>query len=239
MRLAADKAIQLDPMLAEAHDALAISYARDARWEQSERSFLRAIELDHNRSETYAHYAVFLLWPVDRTEQALKQLRLAQKTDPLSNEVFRSLCYVLPSAGRFDEAAANCEKLPVDFQFRSAYLGRARIWQGRTAEGIQILETAFNRGVSAGSEVRAFLGYAYARTGRREEAEKMAIGTNPFNQAVIFAALGDKERALEAMERSDEAGPFRVGRQFTWPELAIIRDDPRMKALRKRLGLPD
>jgi serine/threonine-protein kinase len=239
MRLAAEKAIQLDPMLAEAHDALAISYARDARWDQSERSFRRAIELDPNRSETYAHYAVFLLWPIDRTEQALKQLRFAQKTDPLSNEVFRAFCYVLPSAGRFDEAAANCEKLPVDFPFRSGYLGRARILQGRTADGIQILETAFSRGVSAGSEVRAFLGYAYARNGRREEAEKMASGTNPFNQAVIFAGLGDKERALEAMERSDAAGPFRVGRQLTWPELGIIRGDPRMTALRKKIGLPE
>jgi hypothetical protein len=66
----------------------------------------------------------------------------------------------------------------------------------------------------------------------------MAIGTNPFNQAVIFAGLGDKERALEAMERSTAAGPFRVGRQLTWPELALIRNDPRMMALRKKVGLP-
>ena len=65
------------------------------------------------------------------------------------------------------------------------------------------------------------------------------MGTNPFNQAVIFAGLGDKERAFEAMERSTAAGPFRVGRQLTWPELAVIRNDPRMKALRKKLGLPE
>ena len=65
----------------------------------------------------------------------------------------------------------------------------------------------------------------------------MAIGTNPFNQAVIFAGLGDKERALESMERSTAAGPFRVGRQLTWPELVQIRNDPRMKALRKKVGL--
>ena len=239
MHVAADRAIQLDPMLAEAHDALGMVYARDARWEESERSFRRAIELDPNRSETYAHYAVFLLWPLDQTERALKQLWLAQKTDPLSNEVSRSLCYVLPSTGRYDEAAANCEKLPVDFPFRSAYLGRARLLQGRTAEGIQILEAAFNRGVSAGSEIRGFLGYAYARTGRRDDAEKMAIGAGFFNQAVVFAGLGDKERALKAMEGSVAAGPFRVGRQLTFPELALIRGDPRMKTLRKKVGLPE
>ena len=116
--------------------------------------------------------------------------------------------------------------------------GRARFLQGRTTEAIQILEAAFQRGVSPGSEVRGFLGYAYARSGRREEAEKMAIGTNPFNQAVIFAGFGDKERALEAMEGSTAAGPFRVGRALTWPELALIRGEPRMKALREKVGLP-
>jgi hypothetical protein len=67
----------------------------------------------------------------------------------------------------------------------------------------------------------------------------MAIGRMPFNRAVIFAGLGDKERALEAMERSYMAGAVRVGRALTWPELALIRSDSRMRALRKRVGLPE
>jgi tetratricopeptide (TPR) repeat protein len=62
MRVAAEKAIQLDPMLAEAHDALGIAYARDGKWEQSERSFRRAIEIDPGRSESYAYFVTeFLL----------------------------------------------------------------------------------------------------------------------------------------------------------------------------------
>jgi TolB-like protein/tetratricopeptide (TPR) repeat protein len=238
MRAAAEKAIQLDPLLAEAHDALGMAYARDAQWAQSEKSFRRGIELDHNRSETYHHFATFLLWPLDRTNEALQALRLAEKADPLSVSVHLGLCYVLPSAGRYDEAAIHGEKMPADSHSGHAYLGRARFLQGRTTEAIQILETAFRRGVTSGSEVRAFLGYAYARTGRRDDAEKMAIGTNPFNQAVIFAGLGDKDRAMEAMEGSYAAGPFRIGRQLTWPELALIRGEPRMKALRKEVGLP-
>jgi serine/threonine-protein kinase len=239
MRAAAEKAIQLDPMLAEAHDALGMAYARDARWGQSEKSFRRAIDLDPNRSETYHHFATYLLWPLDRTEEALKELRLAEKADPLSSEIHTRLAYVLPSAGRYDEAAAYGQKLPAGYPNRDAHFGRARFLQGKTAEAIQILETAFNRGVPQGSEVRGFLGYAYARTGRREEAEKLATGTNPFNQAVIFAGLGDKERALAAMERSTAAGPFRIGRQLTWPELALIRGDPRMRTLRRNVGLPE
>jgi TolB-like protein len=53
MRAAAEKAIQLDPLLAEAHDALGMAYARDGQWAQSEKSFRRAIELDPNNSQTY------------------------------------------------------------------------------------------------------------------------------------------------------------------------------------------
>jgi hypothetical protein len=146
------------------------------------------------------------------------------------------LAYVLPSAGQYDEAAHYAE-----LARSTDLLGRARYLQGKTAEAIQILETAFHggEGIGLGSELRAYLGYAYARAGRHDEAERMAVGTNPFNQAVIFAGLGDKECALEAMERSTAAGPFRVGRQLTWPELALIRNDPRMKALRKKFGLAE
>ncbi len=238
MRAAAEKAIELDPLFAEAQDALGMANARDGKWRDSEMNFRRAIELEPNASEARQHFALYLLWPLGRTAEAIKQLRLAEKADPLSPEIHAFLGYVLPSAGRYDEAVFHCQKLPLDFPLRSAYLGRALLLQGRTAEGLRILETAYQKGVTRGSEVRAFLGLAYARTGRRAEAEDIADTTNPFNQAVIFGGLGDRERAIEAMERSAAAGPFRVGRQLNWPELASIRDDPRIELLRKRVGLP-
>ena len=53
MRVAAEQAIRLDPLLAEAHDALGMLYARDARWADSEKSFRRAIELDPNSSASH------------------------------------------------------------------------------------------------------------------------------------------------------------------------------------------
>src|SRR5262249_29475917 len=53
MRAAAEKAIQFDPLLAEAHDALGVAYAREAQWERSEKSFHQAIKLDANRSEAH------------------------------------------------------------------------------------------------------------------------------------------------------------------------------------------
>jgi TolB-like protein/Flp pilus assembly protein TadD len=241
MRALSEKAVQLDPLSAEAYDALGMARSRDAQWDQAERSFRRAIELDPNGSESYLHFAASLLCPLGRIEEALKQLHVAERIDPLSPRIHFNLAFVLISAGRYDEAFGQCEKLPADFWSKSDCLGRARFWQGRIDEAIQLLVTALNQGVSTDSVVRGFLGYAYARAGRREEAEKLAAESplNPFQQALTFAGLGDKDRTLEAVERMAVLGPGRLGRDLTYPEFALIRSDPRLKALRKKVGLPE
>jgi hypothetical protein len=89
--------------------------------------------------------------------------------------------------------------------------------------------------------IQGYLGYAYGRAGRREEAEKLAIAfsTYPFQQALTFAGLGDKERTLQALERMTILGPVRLGRDLTYPEFALVRGDPRLKPLRKKVGLPE
>jgi serine/threonine protein kinase/tetratricopeptide (TPR) repeat protein len=232
---AARKAIELDPLLAEAHDALGTAYARDGQWEHSEQSFRRALELDRNRSLSYEDFVLYLLLPLGRIEEALRQLWTAEKNDPLSPDVQDYLAFVLLSAGRYDEAATHCEKEPVGYRYKSECLGRARLAQRRTNEAIQILAT------SDRPLVRAYLGNAYARAGRRDEAEKLAasLAPNPFQEALIYAGLGDKDRTLEALERMTALGPARVGGALNSPELAFLRGDPRVKAIRKKVGLPE
>jgi TolB-like protein len=242
MRAAAEKAIQLDPLLAEAHEALGMAYTRDGRWEQSEKSFRRAIELDPVRSESHRQFVSFLLLPLGRIEEALAHLRVAEEADPLSWPVQFYLAYVLISAGRYGEAAAHCEKQPADLDEKTMLLGRARLGQGRTQEAIEIFEAGLKRGVGAGSQVWGELGYAYARSGRRDEAEKLAAAApsrNPLNLALIFAGLGDKDRTFEALDRAATAGPYRLGWALTWPEMSLLHGDPRVKVLRKKVGLPE
>jgi hypothetical protein len=65
------------------------------------------------------------------------------------------------------------------------------------------------------------------------------ISANPFNQALVYAGLGDKDRTLEALNRLVALGPVRVGRALNIPEMALPRGDPRLKALRKKAGLPE
>ena len=228
MRAAAEKALQLDPLLDEAYDALGMAFARDAQWEQSEKSFRRAINLQANRSESHDDFAMYLLLPLGRVDEAVRQARIAEKADPLSREVQSSLAYLLLSAGRYDEAASHCEKA----SDRIECLGRVRIAQGRTGEAVQMLAAVPNP---------RYFGHALARAGRREEAEKLAatVATNPFQQALIFAGLGDKDRTFQALDRMTGQGPVRIGRALTLPELALIRGDSRVNALRKKVGLPE
>ena len=115
---------------------------------------------------------------------------------------------------------------------------------GRSREAQAHVGGGENRGESAGPQAQLLLGdlgYAYGRAGRREEAEKLAaaIPLDPLGQARIFAGLGDKDGTLEALDRSVVLGPFRIGSALTTPEFVIIRGDPRLKALRKKVGLPE
>jgi Flp pilus assembly protein TadD len=112
MRAAAERAMQLDRLLPEANGALGMVLARDGKWAESEKSFRRAIALNPHRSESYGDFSVYVLMQEERIGEALEQMRLAQKSDPLPPEVRSELAYVLMSAHLYDEAAAQCEKLP-------------------------------------------------------------------------------------------------------------------------------
>ena len=235
MRVAAERAIQLDPLSPEANDAAASVYARDGKWKESERSFRRAIELNPSRSATRGNFAMYLLMPLGRFDEAIGELRIAERSDPLSAELQQFLAFGLMLERRYAEAASHCANLPADYRNKPECMGRALLAQGRTAEAIQVMAELCCRGN------RGYLGYAYARAGRTEEAQKLLaqLAPNPFNEALVYAGLNDKERTLEALDRMAILGPVRVGRELAFPEFAFVRDDPRIDALRKRVGLPN
>lgn len=248
MRVAAEKAIELDPLLPEAHSALGMAYARDGQWALSEASFRRSIELDRNRSVTYGDLAIYVLMPQGRIREALHEMRMAQRSDPLSAEVRSELAHVLLSSHLYDEAASECEKLPEDCRCwpaprepaRNECLGRARLGQGKLREGIEILAAGVAKGVPLGAPIRGYLGYAYGRVGRRDEAERIVelAWQFPYHQAVALTGMGDRDGAFAALERLTAQGPVRFGLALAVPELDTLRADSRFKALRAEVGLP-
>ncbi len=234
MRFAAEKAIQLDPLSADAYAALGILHARQAQWQESESSFRRALELEPNPL-TRQHIVMYLLLPLGRIDEAVRQGRLAEKSDPLASYVHAFAAYALIAGHRFDEAATHCAKVGPKEKVLGQCLGRIMVGRGKIQEAIRFF-TAHPDPADPG----AFLGHAFGRAGRRDEAERLAAGTtNPFTQALIFAGLGDKERTLEALDHMTALGPVRFGRDLNFPELDLMRGDPRVKALRKRVGLPE
>jgi TolB-like protein/Flp pilus assembly protein TadD len=234
IRAMAEKAIQLDPLLAEAHAALGSMYARSGEWAEAEQSFRRAIQIDPNGSIVRADYAYWVLAVEGRLDEALTELRLAKRTDPLSPRIHRTLATVLTYAGQYDEAAEYCDRAPA--AIRIECLARVRAGQGRTREMADLLER--DPTLNRNPQTRGLLGYAYARSGRRDEARRMAAqATFPNEQALILAGLGDKDGTFEALGRMAALGPQRVGLYLNYPELTLLRGDPRLTALDQRLGI--
>jgi len=234
LRSTAEKAIQLDPLLAEAHDALAMVYAREGRWKQAEASFRRAIELEPNRSETLDHFVFSYLRVLGRNDEALQHMRAAEKMDPLSASIQSNVAGILLLLRRYDEAAAICKKLNTGLDFTNQCIARAHLGQGRAEEAVRVLADSTN------PLTRGFLGYALARAGRTEEAEKQAAASVYANeQALIFAGLGDKDRTLDALERMASVGAQRVGIFLNYPEMSLLQGDPRLNPFRRKVGLPE
>ena len=118
-----------------------------------------------------------------------------------------------------------------DFPFARSYLARALILSGRVDEALRLLEPGMPF---------LGLGHAYVLTGRRGDAERLATewADHPYRLAVTAAALGDAARAIEAVKRAAVSEPHRIGRLLIEPEMAPLRGDPHLVAIRKEFNLP-
>ena len=174
--------------------------------------------------------------PWGRLDESLKWLQKALDADPLSLDLRRITAYVQIAAGRYDEALQNCQRVldeQPDFPFVDGFKTKAMFFGGRKAEALDRLNK-----FSVGREGVA--GWIHAIHGRRAEAEAIAekFGHFPQRQAEIYGLLGDKDRAFEALDRLADINPGRAGLYLSLPELASLRGDPRVEALRRRLGFP-
>ncbi len=239
MRPAAERALQLDPLLAEGHASLGLVYSRDRAWGEAERAFRRAIQLNPNLSKSRMDFAVFVLFSLGRLEEAARELRTALQLDPLSMNVRNALGWVLISSGRYDEVLDSCPGILTDNRHDrivwhlQEICGRALLQKGRINEAIAIFEKL---GKNAGP---GLLGYAYAKAGRRAEAEQVAARYPdwPWVEALVYGGLGDKDRAFEGLEKMAAINDPRVGIYLTYPEFALLRGDPRLTDFRRKLGL--
>ena len=194
-------------------------------------------DLNPSFTQIYASYSLSTLIPLGKLAEAEQGLRRALQRDPLSLSLQRDLAWLHFTAGRYEEAIDGLERiLAVDPQFSGVdtRLARALTFAGRPLEALRVLET---RREEPG--VQHWMADAYVLAGRRAEVERLAAAhSHPFRLAVIYAALGDKDRAFEALDRAGVTVPHRVGLLLGSPEVAALRGDARFDAVRKKLGLP-
>jgi serine/threonine protein kinase/Tfp pilus assembly protein PilF len=246
---AARKALEIDDDLAEAHSNMAyVHYMYDWDWAAAESEFRRAIELKPNDPLAHDIHAWFLV-PMGRTDEGIAENKSAVDLDPLSLHTNTMLGASLYFAHLYAQAIVQLRKtidLDPNYWWAHSWLGRAYEQQGQFPEAIAEFQEAV-RSASGITEPRALLGRAYAVSGKRAEARKVLdelsevskqIYVSPYNIALIYAGLGEKDQALAWLERA-------FAERCTWmpllrvdPELDNLRSDPRFQDLLRRMNFP-
>jgi adenylate cyclase len=247
-REAAEKALALDDHLAEAHASIGfVDFLYEHNWERAEKELRRAVELNPGYPVGHQFYADYLK-AMGRLDEAIVEMRLALKLDPVSMAVNTGLGHVLYLSRDYDAAIEQYRRaLEIDPGFGPAHLwfGRPYLQKRMYAEAIAEIQLAVD--ASGGSTISlAVLAHAYASAGRGEEARKILGELLDRSRsrylpsywiALVFAGLGDADRAVEWLERAYEE---RSG-WLVWikvePRFDGLRADPRFSSLLRRLRL--
>lgn len=245
-RGAAQRALQLDPSNAEALAVLGTASYYDQRdFPRAEAQLLRSIELNPSRAWTRKGYALMLVTQ-RRFDEALAQFDRAREIDPLSLVSGNDVAVTYYCARRYEDSIRSARRtLEVNPKFQPAHvmLGSCLAAQARFPEAVKEFERALAP-ASRDSFVLGRLGYALARSGDSagarailKELESAAL-KNYVQTAFVQVGLGDKQVALDSLERAwerREADVFFIAAEPLWDS---IRAEPRFRALAARLGLP-
>jgi TolB-like protein/Tfp pilus assembly protein PilF len=239
MKPAAQRALQLDPLLPEAHAAIGVVLARDWKWADAEAAFRRAMALNTNVSSIPISFVSSTLFSQGKVEESLNLLRAALRQDPLSVDLQALLAYVLISAERYQESIEIGRRIVASERAANDGLNHARQQLARALFQIGERSDAIRRYELLDDGTDNFRGYSYAVVGRRADAEAAAARRKDFPGALVLihAGLANTDEAFEALERFAAEKDPRVGSYLTYPELSVLRTHPRMPALRRRLGL--
>ncbi len=245
----ADKALELDPTLAQTHAVLGWLDSSDWNWSGAEEHYKRAIELNPSNAAAHTWYSQFLA-SMRRFEEAFAQAQIAMRLGPADPDTITHAAFPYLAAGRIDQAIAYWQSvLELDPNYWGAhtFLGRAYVKKGMYKEGIAALERAIElrgrEGIALGT-----LANAYAKAGRRDEAVKLLReleerarkrGTpGGYGMVVAYAGLGDGDKVFALLEKSFERHTGIIFLLKSEPLFEPFDSDPRYRDLLIRIGLP-
>ncbi len=186
-----------------------------------------------------------------RFDEALSEVKRASELDPLSRIINANLGNVYSFARHYDlaiEQLRNTLEMYPDFIPAHYFLGRAYIFKGEIANGVEQLQQAI-RLANDDPRLLAVLGYAHGISGNREEAGRTLVrleelsatrDVSAYDYATVYAGLGDRKKAVEFLEQCLEQAEWRrlifLKVDPFWDNL---RDDPRFVELLKKVGLDE
>jgi serine/threonine protein kinase/Flp pilus assembly protein TadD len=247
----ARKAVALDENLAEAHYELAM-VLHFFEWNQpaARQEFQRALQLKPNVAINRSEYAYYLC-RMGEHERAMTEAKRAQELDPLNLDTAANLAGVLWCSRRYDEAIAQyragLELSPNNFNLQME-LGYTLLTKGVFEQAISEIKKNLSMSPS-NSVLLSDLGIAYARSGRTsqaiqilnalEERRKRGEPIKPFMLAGLYRDVGDKDRALDWLEKGVEERDDWLVWLYVDPLFDPLRSEPRFQAVLKRVGLPE
>ena len=247
--VAASKALDLDPNIAEGHAELGlVEFYYDWDWKGSEREFKRAIELNPNYATAHQWYSYFLS-AMGRFSEALEEAKRAQQLDPLSLSIDTTLAgryRDLRQYGQSTDLSRRVLELDANFAPAHTALGAAYEEQGIWPEAINEYKKVT---VISGDSPPALasLGCAYGRAGNANEARKIIARllktssgryVSAFDMAAVYASVGDLDRAFGSLEKAYSARESQMAFLSVTRRLDPLRTDRRFANLLRRMSLP-
>jgi len=207
-KTAALKALKIDRGLGEAHVALAsVLMFYDLNWREAEKELTQALNLNANDAHTHRVYSYYLA-AMHQIDDAIIEMKEAQKLDPLSVSILEDLGWMYVFARQYDQALNQADAIiEMDANYWSGYLLRGESYlhkklPDKALEGFQLGEKLSNEDQFALADA----GYAYAELGNKKKALAVAQSllnmrkqryVSPVYLAAVYCALHDSDRAFE------------------------------------------
>jgi TolB-like protein/Flp pilus assembly protein TadD len=243
----ARQALAIDDSLAEAHTSLAAVSVLNWNWDQAEKEFHRALDLNPNDAQTHQWYGNLFLGPNGRHAEAIAELRRALELDPLSQVIGVDLGYAYFAAEQYDSAYAEYQKvlatnpdfMPVHYQLAGYYRQRG-MYAREVAETIENARLAgrplIAREMQRLSEDRQAFYRTIAETrGTLNHPEEYA--GSYANSVEAYLMIGEKAQALAALNNSyRNHEPYMIFIAEN-PFLSSLRGDPAFQELEREVGV--
>ena len=243
---AAKQALMLDDGLPQAHTEMGlVLFQYEWDWAGAEREFQRAIQLDPRYASAHEWYG-YLLVSEGRIEDGIQEAKRAAELDPLSPECNWLLGWMLYFAHQYDLSAEQLRKtIDLDPNYFLAHLVLGMSYSGRAKMNLAIPELEKAASLGECDQSLGELGRAYALSGKRREAQKIAdrlvaewkrSHVGAFDIAIVEIGLGDKDDALAWLEQAYEDRAFFMVDLKNEPELDPLRSHPRFQELVRRMN---